>query len=140
MWTVVLPPENHPFLDDHLLGALTLVVLALYNAGDTWGLGRLVVEDRAGPAVPRPAVAIRSIVSANSSVAGRRPFPHSRVAAATVRLPGAKTMNASTTSLPIVVGIDGSAPSDLALDWAATQAASEGRRLVLLAAVYLPDP
>ena len=40
MWTVVLPPENHPFLDDHLLGAMTLVVLALTNAGDTWGLGR----------------------------------------------------------------------------------------------------
>lgn len=44
------------------------------------------------------------------------------------------------TTLPIVVGIDGSASSDLALDWAATQAASEGRRLVLLAAVSLPVP
>jgi thiosulfate dehydrogenase (quinone) large subunit len=39
MWTVVLPPENNPVLDDHLLGALTLVALALLNAGDTWGLG-----------------------------------------------------------------------------------------------------
>jgi len=40
MWSVVLPPENNPVLDDHLLAALTLVVLALLHAGDTWGLGR----------------------------------------------------------------------------------------------------
>lgn len=40
MWTVVLPPENNPVLDDHLLGALTMVVLAAYQGGDTWGLGR----------------------------------------------------------------------------------------------------
>ena len=40
MWTVVLPPENHPFLDDHLLAAITMGVLALFHAGDTWGLGR----------------------------------------------------------------------------------------------------
>jgi thiosulfate dehydrogenase [quinone] large subunit len=40
MWTVVLPPENHPFIDDHVLGALTMVVLATYYAGDTWGLGK----------------------------------------------------------------------------------------------------
>lgn len=39
MWTVVLPPENNPILDDHLLGAITLVVLALLGAGATWGLG-----------------------------------------------------------------------------------------------------
>ncbi len=40
MWTVVLPPENNPVLDDHILGAITVVALALVNAGDTWGLGR----------------------------------------------------------------------------------------------------
>ncbi len=40
MWTVVLPPENNPVIDDHLILALVLVVLALTNAGDTWGLGR----------------------------------------------------------------------------------------------------
>ncbi len=39
MWTVVLPPENNPVIDDHLLGALTLVVLAMFHAGDTWGAG-----------------------------------------------------------------------------------------------------
>jgi nucleotide-binding universal stress UspA family protein len=49
-------------------------------------------------------------------------------------------MNTPATSLPIVVGIDGSAASDLALDWAATQAAAERRRLVLLAAVSPPPP
>jgi thiosulfate dehydrogenase [quinone] large subunit len=40
MWTVVLPPENNPVLDDHLLGGMTLIVLALFYAGETWGLGR----------------------------------------------------------------------------------------------------
>ncbi|WP_372734530.1 hypothetical protein [Nocardioides sp.] len=40
MWTVALPPENHPFLDDHILGAISLVVLAATSAGMTWGLGR----------------------------------------------------------------------------------------------------
>jgi thiosulfate dehydrogenase [quinone] large subunit len=40
MWSVVLPPDNNPFIDDHLLGALTVVALALLNAGDTWGFGR----------------------------------------------------------------------------------------------------
>ena len=39
MWSVVLPPENNPVLDDHILAAITLVALALLNAGDTWGLG-----------------------------------------------------------------------------------------------------
>ena len=39
MWTVVLPPENNPVLDDHLLGAVTLIALALVSAGDVWGLG-----------------------------------------------------------------------------------------------------
>ncbi|HLL08044.1 MAG TPA: hypothetical protein VK393_05245 [Nocardioidaceae bacterium] len=40
MWTVALPPENHPFLDDHILGAITLIALMATNAGNTWGLGR----------------------------------------------------------------------------------------------------
>ncbi|MBB5481749.1 thiosulfate dehydrogenase [quinone] large subunit [Micromonospora parathelypteridis] len=41
MWTAVLPPENNPFVDDHLIYAAVLAVLALVNAGDTWGLGRV---------------------------------------------------------------------------------------------------
>lgn len=40
MWTVVLPPENNPVVDDHIIGALALIGLALVHAGDTWGLGR----------------------------------------------------------------------------------------------------
>lgn len=39
MWTVALPPPNNPVLDEHILGALSVVALALVNAGDTWGLG-----------------------------------------------------------------------------------------------------
>ncbi len=39
MWTVALPPETNPVLDDHVLGAVTLMALLLLNAGDTWGLG-----------------------------------------------------------------------------------------------------
>ena len=40
MWTAVLPPENNPFMDDHLIYALFLGVLCLTNAGRTFGLGR----------------------------------------------------------------------------------------------------
>ena len=40
MWSVVLPPENNPVLDDHIVGAVTLIVLAAFAAGDTWGFGR----------------------------------------------------------------------------------------------------
>lgn len=32
--------STNPFFDDHLLFALTFIVFALGNAGDTWGLGR----------------------------------------------------------------------------------------------------
>lgn len=39
MWSVVLLPENNPVLDDHILGALTVVALAMLNAGNTWGAG-----------------------------------------------------------------------------------------------------
>jgi thiosulfate dehydrogenase [quinone] large subunit len=40
MWTVALPPDTNPLIDDHILGALTVVALALLGAGNTWGLGR----------------------------------------------------------------------------------------------------
>ena len=39
MWSVALPPANNPVLDEHILGAISVVALALVNAGDTWGLG-----------------------------------------------------------------------------------------------------
>ncbi len=38
MWSAVLPPANNPFLDDHLVYALVLVLLALAGAGRTLGL------------------------------------------------------------------------------------------------------
>jgi thiosulfate dehydrogenase [quinone] large subunit len=40
MWTVVLPPENNPVLDDHVLGAISMIVLLTTAAGMTWGLGK----------------------------------------------------------------------------------------------------
>jgi thiosulfate dehydrogenase [quinone] large subunit len=39
MWTAVLPPENNPFMDDHIIYALVLVLLAALGAGHTLGLG-----------------------------------------------------------------------------------------------------
>jgi thiosulfate dehydrogenase [quinone] large subunit len=40
MWTAVLPPENNPFMDDHIVYALVLVALAMLGAGRHYGLGR----------------------------------------------------------------------------------------------------
>jgi len=40
MWTAVLPPETNPIIDDHLIYAGVLALLALTAAGDTLGLGR----------------------------------------------------------------------------------------------------
>jgi thiosulfate dehydrogenase [quinone] large subunit len=40
MWTVALPPANNPVVDEHIIGALVLIGLALIHAGDTVGLGR----------------------------------------------------------------------------------------------------
>ena len=41
MWVASMPLENNPVVDDHLMGAVTVVVLAVTLAGDTWGLGRV---------------------------------------------------------------------------------------------------
>jgi thiosulfate dehydrogenase (quinone) large subunit len=41
MWTAVLPPASNPFMDDHLIYAAILIVLALLGAGNTLGLGRI---------------------------------------------------------------------------------------------------
>ena len=41
MWSVALLPENNPVIDDHILGAISVVVLALTMAGNTWGFGHL---------------------------------------------------------------------------------------------------
>jgi thiosulfate dehydrogenase [quinone] large subunit len=40
MWTAVLPPATNPFMDDHLIYAAVLILLALLDTGNTWGLGR----------------------------------------------------------------------------------------------------
>ena len=40
MWTVTLPPANNLFMDDHLIYAMLLVILAAAGAGATLGLGR----------------------------------------------------------------------------------------------------
>lgn len=51
MWTAVLPPENNPFMDDHLIYALVIVLLAVVGAGRFLGLGaqweRLALVQRA---------------------------------------------------------------------------------------------
>ncbi|MFK4088254.1 hypothetical protein ACI2LF_29345 [Kribbella sp. NPDC020789] len=41
MWSAALPPENNPVLDDHIVGAITVIALALVAAGNTWGLGKV---------------------------------------------------------------------------------------------------
>lgn len=40
MWTAVLPPANNVFMDDHLIYAMVLVLLAAAGAGHTLGLGK----------------------------------------------------------------------------------------------------
>ena len=38
MWSASLPPANNVFMDDHLIYAMTLVLIAGLGAGHTWGL------------------------------------------------------------------------------------------------------
>lgn len=40
MWTASLPLQNNPVIDEHILGMLTVIVLGLTLAGDTWGVGK----------------------------------------------------------------------------------------------------
>ena len=40
MYMASVPLENNPIIDDHMAGAIVVVVLALTLAGDTWGFGR----------------------------------------------------------------------------------------------------
>jgi thiosulfate dehydrogenase [quinone] large subunit len=41
MFTAALPPANNLFMDDHIIYALVLVLLALAGAGKTFGLGKV---------------------------------------------------------------------------------------------------
>ncbi|MGF1662323.1 MAG: DoxX family protein [Kineosporiaceae bacterium] len=51
MWSAVLPPENNPFMDDHIVYALVLFLLAAVGAGRFLGIGaaweRLALVQRA---------------------------------------------------------------------------------------------
>ncbi len=40
MWLASLPLENNPVIDDHVIGAISVIVLALTLSGDTWGIGK----------------------------------------------------------------------------------------------------
>lgn len=40
MYLAVLPLQNNPVVDDHLVGVIAMAVLAFGAAGTTWGLGR----------------------------------------------------------------------------------------------------
>ena len=40
MYAAVLPLENNPVVDDHLVGVIAMAVIAFGAAGTTWGLGR----------------------------------------------------------------------------------------------------
>jgi thiosulfate dehydrogenase (quinone) large subunit len=46
MYAAALPLENNPVIDDHLIGAIAVIVLALTLAGDTWGAGRAWARTR----------------------------------------------------------------------------------------------
>jgi thiosulfate dehydrogenase [quinone] large subunit len=52
MWSVVLPPANNPFMDDHIVYAIVLILLAALGAGRFVGLGgmweRLAIVKRFG--------------------------------------------------------------------------------------------
>lgn len=40
MWSSLLPPDNHPFLDDHIIYALVMFSLLFTNADEILGLGK----------------------------------------------------------------------------------------------------
>lgn len=39
MYLAVIPPEHNPFMDDHLIYGMTLLLLPMLHAGRHWGLG-----------------------------------------------------------------------------------------------------
>ena len=41
MYLAVLPLENNPIVDDHLIGVIAMAVLYFAAAGATWGFGRM---------------------------------------------------------------------------------------------------
>jgi len=41
MWLALLPPEHNPFIDDHIIYAITLITLAHLQAGRYFGIGEV---------------------------------------------------------------------------------------------------
>lgn len=39
MWLSLLPPTNNPFLDEHIIYSLVLIIICLANNQQVWGLG-----------------------------------------------------------------------------------------------------
>ena len=40
MWSAVLPPENNPILDDHIVYSVVLLGILVTNGNQVWGLGK----------------------------------------------------------------------------------------------------
>jgi thiosulfate dehydrogenase [quinone] large subunit len=40
MWSASLPPQDHIFMDNHIVYALVLLGIAVVGAGNTLGLGK----------------------------------------------------------------------------------------------------
>lgn len=40
IWLAILPPEHNPFLDNHIIYILVLILLAVTNSSELFGLGR----------------------------------------------------------------------------------------------------
>jgi thiosulfate dehydrogenase [quinone] large subunit len=41
MWVASMPLDNNPVIDDHVIGLISMIVLAVTLAGDTWGAGKI---------------------------------------------------------------------------------------------------
>jgi hypothetical protein len=65
MWTAVLPSGNNMFMEDHLVYALVLVLLAAAGAGTTFGLGSAWER--------RPFVSRNPWLTSQDRTAGRGP-------------------------------------------------------------------
>ena len=52
MYLAVLPLENNPIVDDHMIGIISMAVLFFAGAGATWGLGQWWSRTRVAQASP----------------------------------------------------------------------------------------
>ena len=71
MWSVALWPANNPVIDDHILGAISMAVLGLTLAGDTWGFGK--VWSRLAPRRRPPGPAVTALTHAGEDTAADSP-------------------------------------------------------------------